>query len=261
MICNQENLASLDKAIAQNPDDIKALAHRSEIERLGRHYKKALADLNRIIQLKPDHAWAIAHRGAVYFRIKQDDEALMDLNRAIELKSDYAWALIYRANLYTMKRCYEEALLDVDKAFAINKTIIPHRQGERGLLLSYLRRYSQAIECCEQGLKDDPNDYVALYTRLVVKVRQFGIDKVDKADFEKTRTAVQAMVNTEERAGALYRLGGLVALEAQREQALDYLQQAISLDEHEPRGLAHHDLAWLEMHDEPRFQSLIGEEN
>ena len=87
-------------------------------------------------------------------------------------------------------------------------------------MLSYLRRYSEAIECCEQGLKQSPDDFVTLYTLAVVKTRQKGLSKA-QADIDKTRIATQAMHNSEERALALYRLGGLAALENDREKALN----------------------------------------
>jgi len=257
MDCYNDTLAKLNQALTENPNDIHVLANRGETYRLMGRYNEAVADFNRVIDLEPNHTWAIAHRGAASRRMKRQEAALTDLNAAIALKPDYAWALIHRANIYTMMRYYEDALADVDKAIAIDKNVMPHWPGERGLLLSYLGRYAQTIECCEQGLKENPDDFVTLYTLVVIKVRQNGLLET-QADIDKTRAAAQAMVNTEERALALYRLGGLAALEGNRDQALDYLQQAILLGE-EPRGLAHHDLAWLDMRDVPRFQSLIGE--
>jgi tetratricopeptide (TPR) repeat protein len=250
-----DTLAKLNQALSQNPNDMRAIANRGETYRLMGRYNEAVADFSRVIDLEPNHAWAIAHRGAAYRGMKRQEAALADLNAAIDLKPDYAWALIHRANIYTMMRRYEDALVDVDKALAVNHTIIPHWPGERGLLLSYLGRYAQAIACCEQGLKANPDDFVTLYTLAVIKAHQNGLTEA-QAYIDKTRAAAQAMVNTEERALALYRLGGLMALEGHREQALDYLQEAISL-ENEPWALAHHDLAWLEMRNDPRFQSLV----
>jgi hypothetical protein len=56
----------------------------------------------------------------------------------------------------------------------------------------------------------------------------------------------------------LYRLGGLAALEGDRNQALSYLTDAILL-ENEPMELARRDLAWLDLRDDPRFVSLIAD--
>jgi len=254
---DKNTLANLNEVLSQNPNDIRALANRGETYRLMGDYQRALADFNQVLELEKNHVWALAHRGATYRLMNQLDLALVDLNQVLQLKPDYAWALIYRANVYTLTRRYEEALADVDKALAINENIIPHWPGERALLLSYLRRYDEAIECCEQGFKQMPDDFITLYTLAVVKTRQQGLSQA-QADIDKTRIATQAMLDTEERALALYRLGGLAALENDREKALDYLKQAISIH-HEPQGLAHHDLAWDEMRDDPHFQSLIKE--
>jgi len=288
MLHNTENLALLNQALAQNPNDTKALAQRGETYRLMNYYEKALVDFNRVIGLKPDYAWAIAHQGETYYLMKRYEEALADfdrsitlrpdyawalahrgscyyklnrysqalsdLNHAIELKQDYAWAFSYRCQMYTLMNHFEEALMDFDRALAFDESIIPYWPGERALLLSYAGRYAQAIECCEQGLKKNPNDYITLYTLTVIKARQF---ELAQADLDKTRLVVQTMLNVEqEQAGALYRLGGLAALEGDREQALDYLQQATSLA-NEPRELARRDLAWLELRDDTRFQSII----
>jgi tetratricopeptide (TPR) repeat protein len=250
-----DSLVKLNQALIKKPNDIHVLANRGETYRLMGRYYEAVTDFSRVVDLEPSHAWAIAHRGAAYRRMKRQEAALADLNAAIDLKPDYAWALIHRANIYTMMRHYENALADVDQAVALDQNVMPHWPGERGLLLSYLGRYAQAIECCEQGLKDYPDDFIISYTLTVVKARRFGLSS---ANIGETRATVEAMVNTEERALALYRLGGLAALENNRDQALDYLQQAILLGE-EPRGLAHHDLAWLDMRDDPSFQSLISE--
>ena len=195
----EATLATLNRAIALNPNNTKALAQRGETYRLMGRYDEALTDFNQAIDLKPNYAWAIAHRGdtyrllldyssaltdfnraieitptyvwaighraEVYHKLERFSEALLDLERAVELKPDYAWAIAYRAGFYALMRRYEEALIDYDKAIALNETIIAHWFGERGLILGCLGRYAEAIECCEQGLKKNPDDYAALYTQ------------------------------------------------------------------------------------------------
>ena len=159
-------------------------------------------------------------------------------------------------DLYFNKR-YPEALVDCDRAIALDRTIVPNWPGERGLLLSYLGRYAEVISCCEQGLQENPNDYVTLYTLAVVKARWKGLNEA-KVEIDKTRATLQAVVNKSTPAAALYRLGGLAALEGDRNQALSYFTEAILL-ENEPLELARRDLAWLDLRDDPRFVSLIAE--
>ena len=288
-LVESDNLTQFNQEIAQNPDNYRAIAHRGEAYRLLANYEQALTDFNRAIELKPDYIWAIAHRGETYYLLKryQDaftdfnrvvalhpnyywaiahrgashhrlnryDLALVDFNRAIELKPDYVWAILYRAQIYSLMKDYQSALVNLDRAIALDSTIIPSWHGERGLLLSYLGRYVEAIECCQQGLAEKPNDYITLYTLVVVKARWQGLEKT-RPEIAQTRQVLQAVENGLAQASVLYRLGGLAALEGDREPALNYLAQAIAL-ESEPLELARRDIAWIDLYADPQFQSLI----
>ncbi|MFB2919723.1 tetratricopeptide repeat protein [Aerosakkonema funiforme] len=250
-----EALADFNRAIALSPNYAWAYAHRGETYYLIEQYKEALADFQRAIELNPHYMWAISHRGATYHRLNRYEEALKDLSVAIAMKPDYAWAICYRGQIYCLMNRYEEALADCDRAISLDKNIIPCWPGERSLLLSYMGRYAEAIVCCEEGLKENPDDWVTLYTLAVVKARSFGLLEA-KAEIDRTRKALLAVENGETNAGVLYRLGGLAALEGDRDRALNYLAAAVLL-ENEPVNLAQRDLAWLELRDEERFRSLI----
>lgn len=250
----QPALAYFTQVIEMNPYYAWAIAHRGETYYLSEQYELAFADFDRAIQLKLDYAWAYAHRGACCHKLNRYEEAIFDLNQAIQLKPDYTWAIGYRGQMYALMNHYEKALTDFDRALALDKNFIPYWPGERALLLSYLGRYAEAIDCCEQGLKDHPDDYVTQYTLTVIKTHQLGKSSVD---IDKARSsALKILNNLKEHAGALYRLGGLAALEGHREQALDYLEKAISLA-NEPRELARRDLAWLNLRDDTQFQTII----
>jgi len=287
----EENLANLNRDIKQNPDNAWALAHRGETYRLMERYQealmdfnrcieldstyawaiarrgetyrlmedydKALADFSRAIELTPTYAWAIAHRGATYRFMGKCyyDKALADFNRAIELTPTYAWALAYRALIHELLNRYEETLADFDRALALDDTLFNNPLSKRGLLLSYCGRYAEAIACCQQALLENPDDHFALYNVAVFKACWQGLAEA-RADVRKAHAALLSVVNTEARGIALYRLGGLAALEGRTEQALNYLEEAILL-ENETIEYACHDLAWLDLRSEPRFQSLI----
>jgi tetratricopeptide (TPR) repeat protein len=250
-------LANFNCAIVLNPNYAWAIAHRGETYRQMKRYEKALADFSRSLTLKPGHAWTFAHRGASHYKLKYYHDALTDINQAIKLQPNYPWALVYRVNLHIRMERYEAALVDFDRAIALDETIIPHCPGERGLLLGYLGRYSEAISGCEQGLQQNPKDYITLYTFAVIKAYLQGLTAA-QVEIKTTRNILQAVAKQSRHAGVIYRLGGLAALEGDREQALNYLQQAILLD-NEPLELARRDLAWLNLRDYPRFQSLIYE--
>lgn len=285
----EDTLAALNRAIEQNPQDSRAIARRGETCRLAGRYEEALADFNRAIALQPDYAWAIAHRGETYYLLKRYrealadfnravglnltnawtlahrgvtleymrryEEALADLNRAIELLPDYAWALIHRARTYEQMKCYERGLEDFDRVMALDKSIIGDWQRERGLLFSFLRRYAEAIEYYEQALQENPQDYFALYGIVSVKTLWKGLAET-QTEINEVRAVLLSLVNTEAGSDALYGLGGLAALEGNTDQALNYLQEAISLNDYRA-DTAYHDLVWLELRADPRFQAFI----
>jgi tetratricopeptide (TPR) repeat protein len=253
----EQALSDFNCAIALDPTYAWAIAHRGETyHRMGR-YEQALSDLSRAIDLDPRYAWAIAHRGVTYRRLKRCQEALCDLDRAIQLQPDYAWASLHRANVYVATRCYEAALADVDRIVVLDQTIIPHWQGERGLLLNYLGRYAETIKSCRQALQEDPADHVVWYSLATAQACWKGRAEA-QTDIDRARAALLPALNTGVRALVLYRLGGLAALEGQVDQALDYLREAIPLHG-EPAELARHDPAWLGLRADARFRSLISE--
>lgn len=258
----EEALTDFHQAIELKPDYIWAIAHRGEIYRLTRCWREALADFDRAITLNRNYIWAIAHRGATYSQMKRSEEALADLNQTIEQKPDYAWALIYRAETYVPRKQYREALADVDQAIELDPTILPHWRGERGLILNYLGRYAETIACCEQALQEDAQDYIARYSLVIGQVCGQGLTEETQAEISDTRAFLKSLLEraivTETRAALLYRLGGLAALQGEANQALNCLEEAISLDD-EPQEQARHDPAWRDLHHHPHFQSLINE--
>lgn len=255
----EEALTDFSRAIQINPNYVWAIAHRGETYRLMKHYLEAITDFNRAIELKQEQPWALAHRGATYrFMGKQYYElALADFSQAIELKPDYAWAFAYRCRVYDLMRCYEKALLDFDKAISLDKTLFKNWRSERGMLLSYCGRYAEAVADCQQVLQENPVDHFAWYNLAVFKERWHGSTNA-QTEIEQARMVLQTVTNTEERGIIFYRLGGLAALDGKTEQALNYLQKAILL-EAEAIEFAPHDLAWLDLRDNPRFQSLIAD--
>lgn len=253
----EQALMDFNRALALKPDYAWALAHCGETYYLLKRYEEALTNFSRAIELKPDYAWALAHRGATYRRLKRTQEALVDFNRAIELNPDDAWSGLHRAQIYVSQKWYEAALADVDRAIALDKSVLSYWQGERGLLLNYLGRYAETIECCRQAVQEAPDDYIALYSLATATALSKGLTAAG-ADIDRARVASLAALDTPERGLASYRLGGLAALEGKVEEALDYLHKAIPLDD-DPLELARHDPVWRDLYSDPHFQALLTE--
>jgi tetratricopeptide (TPR) repeat protein len=196
-------------------------------------------------------------RGNVYSELEHYEEALVDLNRAVGLEPQDAQYLIGRALTYMSMGRYEEASEDFDHGMMLNNTRWQAYNNSWGLVLSYLGRYAESIECYTRALMGDPGSAYILYNIAVVQARWKGV--VDaKEHIDAARNAFKAMkVDFPGVSGhVLYGLGGLEALLGNTNRALEHLEQAILLSE-EPIDWARSDIAWLDLRSNPRFQSLI----
>ncbi|MEM7129233.1 MAG: tetratricopeptide repeat protein [Chloroflexota bacterium] len=256
MACYREAISDFNCAIELVPKYVWAFAHRGESYCQMGCFHKALEDFNQAIELDPSYTWALAHRGVVYRLLEDYEKALTDFTQAINLNPDYAWAFAYRARTYELLYQYERTLADFDQAISLNETLFDDWLIKRGMILSYLGNYSEAIACCLQVLEDDPNDYCALYNLTVFKVRNQGLLK-SKADVDRAKSKLLSAENSIPQGTISYRVGGLAALQGKRGQAMNCLEIAISLDSPEAIEYAPHDTAWLDLWSDSHFLSLI----
>jgi tetratricopeptide (TPR) repeat protein len=185
------------------------------------------------------------------------EEALADLTRASELRPDNALILVQRGRIYKELRRYEEALADFTQANKFDNSIIKDWWNEQGLMLSYLGRYDEAIEIYEQGLKEDSNNYSALYNIAVAQA--VGGFPTAQTYIDRARMVFNNMLNTDTSGAALYGIGSLEALTTNPDLALDYLRQAV-LKNKNAANWAYHDIAWLKLRNDSRFQKLTTSE-
>ncbi|MBD1995250.1 tetratricopeptide repeat protein [Leptolyngbya sp. FACHB-541] len=247
----EKSLEDLDRAIELNPQGAWAIAHRGITYRELEQYEKSLEDLDRAIELDPQDAWAIAHRGITYRELEQYEKSLEDLDRAIELDPQDAWAVENRADTYRLMRLYDEALTDFDTAMSSGRDC----WGNQGLVLTYLGRYSEAIQNYRESLKRNPNAFSDLYNIAIATVRLRGVTDA-YLQIEAVRPTLTSLLYTKSRGTALYGLGGLEAVTGNIDAALNYLEQSISL-KRQAVIWARQDVAWLDLHSNEYFQDLI----
>jgi Flp pilus assembly protein TadD len=83
-----EAIATFTKAIADDPNDIKAYTQRAILYAKKMQIDKAIADFNKVIEIKPDDARGYAGRGITYSRMGRHRQAVTDLTRALELQPE-----------------------------------------------------------------------------------------------------------------------------------------------------------------------------
>jgi tetratricopeptide (TPR) repeat protein len=149
---------------------------------------------------------------------------------------------------------YEEALRDFDRSIALDESERVASGNERGLALSSLGRYAEAIECYHEARVETPDHYT-LYN-IAVAVHRWKGPRNAKPQIKAARDRLMALLDTDARSSAVYGLAGLEALEGKADQALRHLQEVVSFDE-QVAAWARHDVAWLDLREDPRFQTLV----
>src|SRR6266496_3162217 len=153
----EEALVDLDRAIVQDDKNSWAFAHRGETYRAMERYEEALIDFDRAIAVSDSYNWAITNRSLTYQAMERYEEALIDFDRAIVLDDKNARIIANRGETYRLMKRYEEALIDFDRAIVLDNTTTNNYYNERGLVLSYLGSYAEAIDSYDSGLKRKPD--------------------------------------------------------------------------------------------------------
>jgi tetratricopeptide (TPR) repeat protein len=190
-------LASLDRAVAADPDDSQALAQRAGcLERLGRQaeadkcFEAALrldrvnpyfdrgwvrlvtgndragfADLQRGIDAFPDDPDAYVYRASQYlFSPDESGKALADAERAVRLAPESSDAHFVLAQCRDAEEKTDLAIESLNRALAIDPSFVGAR-ATRARLLMEKERFSEALDDCDDALALDPDDADALAAR------------------------------------------------------------------------------------------------
>jgi tetratricopeptide (TPR) repeat protein len=287
-----EALKDSDRAIELDDKDGRAVLSRGQTYRQMGCYDEALKDFERAIELDPHFQHEGQKEiGLVFESLGKHQEAVDAFLRALTAQpacvecwislvgayealhsraeiprllreasipdANTALVIVCRAEAMRTMDYLQEALKDFDRAIALDQTIVDVWGNERGLLLSYLGQYADALESYEQVLEKKPDDYATLYNIAIATARWKGLPDAE-TQIDAARSTLGGLLNTDARGSALYGLGGLAALEGNVDQALDYLRQAISLEK-QAIDWARHDIAWLDLRPDSRFQQLISD--
>mgnify|MGYP000869489506 CR=1 FL=1 len=160
------------------------------------------------------------NRGLAYYNRGQLERSIAEYQKAIQIKPDFAQARNNLGNVYYNQSKLEEAVVEYQRAIAINPNhakahynlgVVYHQQGE---LEQAIIQYQQAIASIPQEEKRGNNDGVTYSDpgRLV-----FGM-------------AVDNPTTNPNYARAHYYLAQIYSVKNEKEQAIEWLQQAIVLE-------------------------------
>ena len=208
----------------------------------------------KALEMSPDLPEAHAARGFALAQLKRYPEAEQEFCRAIELDPN-----LFEAKYFYARTCFQRG--ELARALELFEQASRVRENHEALYfaaqtLSALERsteaqaaYRRALPVIERHMELNPDDARAA-TMAAVCCSRLG-DRTRGLEWARQATVVDP-----EDAGVCYNVACLLALEGERDDAIEHLQRAMRV------GFARRD--WIEhdpdlesLRDDPRFQELI----
>lgn len=157
-------IALLDRLLAADPKNAKALVLRGDAKDDLGDPASALADYNAALVINPDYAYAYATRCDTQNELDHYDDAVNDCTRALSLDSSDELALRARSLAYYFRGDYELALADAQQVVSLDPT------DSRALLARCranfgVKKYDEARKDCSQVITYAPNEENAYFYR------------------------------------------------------------------------------------------------
>ncbi|MDP7033242.1 MAG: efflux RND transporter permease subunit [Planctomycetota bacterium] len=111
-------LASLDRAIELDPEDLDIRDYRAFTALRGERYELAISDLSFRIDADPNNFLALKARATGYLATRQYDLAMQDLEEALGLAPEHAEVLYLSGNVARQKREFTRAIEFYDRSLA-----------------------------------------------------------------------------------------------------------------------------------------------
>jgi len=265
------------KAIELNP----RLSHAHQwlgaaYNSLGR-YEEAVEAIREAIRLEPNSAGAHASLGRVYWLgLGKFEVGVKELEHAIALNPQSGYAFLQLSLLYTLGGKYKRAEALAHQAIDLQERFISGKEGlqivgaHARLGYAYYRKgdYDEAISEYKKELDFLAGSDHALRERTMIELEQkIGAAYLRKGEKEEAeRHFKRAVKKFEERlaSGAedpftKYYIACLYALRGDADNALKYLEKAISKLRGFNTARAKSDPDLENLHDDLRFKELVGE--
>lgn len=158
----EEGLASIERAIALNPNHAEAWNNRAVTQWYLGRYSDALASSDRATTINPKYAQAWFNKGRILKSLERYSPALTAYNQALDHSQSTDNTLL--ANIWANRSVvlwhlsrHQEALSSADRAIGINPQFSPGWYN-RGVVLLNLKRYEEAITAYNRADTLTPND-------------------------------------------------------------------------------------------------------
>jgi tetratricopeptide (TPR) repeat protein len=160
----QGAIIEFNQALADNPNDIDALAGRAETYYRLKNFSAAIQDFDAILQRNFNNATFFFYRGNAHNHLKEHNIAIADYNEAIRLNPEYAKAYNNRGFSYHILGENQKAIADYNEAIRLNPKLAKV-YFNRGISYSDLGENQKAIADHTEAIRLNPKLAEAYYNR------------------------------------------------------------------------------------------------
>nr|WP_290222581.1 tetratricopeptide repeat protein [Trichocoleus desertorum] len=114
-------IASCDRTIARQPDDVNAWYERGQAQANLGSYVEAIASFNKALALKPQHTAALVFRAVAFIHLSCYEEALLSCNTALAIQPHHSEAWLFRGVALRSLHRYQAAYVSYDNALGIRR--------------------------------------------------------------------------------------------------------------------------------------------
>lgn len=148
-------LASYERALNLDPDDVSAHYDKAKILRVLNRHEDALASYDRVLALRTNDAQAFNDRGVVLHKLKRYDEAIESYDCALALLPNEPILHNNKGNSLAGMMRWEEALTAFDRAVALRPGYV-EALNNYGNTLRNLNRPKEALAAYDAAISIDP---------------------------------------------------------------------------------------------------------
>jgi predicted TPR repeat methyltransferase len=251
----QQALDSLDKAIAIAPEQPSFYNSKANVLIRMQRTDEAIAALEHAIDCDPSYSTAHNTLGRCYYTIEQLDEAKKHYQRAIELDKHFPQAHYNLALLFLHQEQLDEAIQELQTTLALDPKYAK-AYGQLAETYMLQEHYSKAVDSLLQRMELQPQHADSYYTLGIAYLKQqqpeeacsaleqalaleceeqdlqhlLGNAYLHRGDPPKALNYYMRQLEVAPMVEAYYNIGVILMHQERNKEAIQYLQQAISID-------------------------------
>jgi tetratricopeptide (TPR) repeat protein len=228
------------KHASLNPENEAVVLNREGVNYLIENkFESALEKFNAAIKIEPKNKKFLSNKANTLNNLKRYPSAIKSADKALEIDPTYQVAKVDKANALNAQGSeflnnnnnYEKALAKFNSAIELDPNE-KNYYSNKAAALTFLKKYKEAIEACDQCLQIDP-DYTSAKKRKAYALEGYGIEllETNKDDYESALSKFEEAIQLDPSEKSYYSNKAAILNKMGRyDEAIEAADSALSID-------------------------------